>query len=78
MYDVSGKLLNSIKSMYVNILACFRVKGGECQSFRINSGVRKGCIMSTWLFNVCMDAVMKEVKMGMGMRGVIFQEEGRE
>ena len=34
--------------------------------------------MSPWLFNVYMDAVMKEVKMGMGRRGVRFQEKGRE
>ena len=26
MYDVGGKLLNGIKSMYVNSLACVRVK----------------------------------------------------
>ena len=30
------------------------------------------------IFNVYMDAVMKEVKMGMGRMGVRFQEEGRE
>ena len=30
-------------------------------------------IMSGWLFNVYIDAVM-EVKMGMGRRGVRFQE----
>ena len=29
MYDVGGKLLNGINSMYVNSLACVRVKGGE-------------------------------------------------
>ena len=28
MYDVHGKLLNDIKSMYVNSLACVRVKVG--------------------------------------------------
>ena len=32
--------------------------------------------MSAWLFNVCMDGVMKE--MGMGRRGVKFLEDGRE
>ena len=31
-----------------------------------------------WLFNVYMDVVMKEEKMGMGKRGARFQEEGRE
>ena len=39
--------------------------------------MRHGCIMSFWLFNAYMDAGMKEVKMGMGRRGVRFQEEGR-
>ena len=38
----------------------------EC--FRINSGVRQGCIMSPWLFNVHMDVVMEEVIMGMRRR----------
>ena len=78
MYDVGSKLLNGIKSMYVNSLACLKVKGGESECFRINSCVRQGCIMSPWLFNVNMDVVMKEVKMGMERRGVRFQEEGRE
>ena len=44
----------------------------------IDSGVRQECIMSLWFFNVHMDAVMKEVEMGMGRGDVRFQEEGRE
>ena len=35
MHDVGGKLLNGIKSMYVNSLAYVRVKGGESECFRI-------------------------------------------
>ena len=31
----------------------------EC--FRVDSGVRQVCIMSSWLFNVYMNAVMKEL-----------------
>ena len=34
--------------------------------------------MSPWLFNVYIDGVMKEVKMGMGRRGASFMEDGRE
>ena len=34
--------------------------------------------MSPWLFSVDIDAVMKELKMGMGKRGVRLQEKGRE
>ena len=44
MYDVGGKLLNGIKSIYVNSLACVRVKGGETECFRIDSRMRQRCI----------------------------------
>ena len=40
--------------------------------------MRQYYVISSWFFNVYMDAVMKEVKMGMGRMGMRFQEEGRE
>ena len=57
---MSVKLLNGTKSMYVNSLACVRVKGYENECFKIDSGVRQGCIMSPW---------------GMGRKGVKFREK---
>ena len=64
--------------MYADSSACIRLKGDESEQFRIDSGVRQGCILFPWWFNVYMGAVMKEVKMGMGRRGVRFLEDGRE
>ena len=61
--------------MYVDSLACVRLKWGVSVQFRIDSGVTQGCIVSHWLFNVYIDAVMK---MGMGRWGVRFIEDGRE
>ena len=80
MYDVGGvKLLGLIKSMYIHSSTCIRVKGGgENEQFKIHSGLRQGCIISLWLFNVYMDGLMKEVKMGMGRRGMRFLEDERE
>ena len=46
MYDVGGKLLNGIKSVHANSLACVKVKGGESECFKIDSVVRQVCIMS--------------------------------
>ena len=40
-YDVGGKLLSGIESMYVNILACVREKGGESEWFRVDSSEMK-------------------------------------
>ena len=68
MYDLGDKLLGGIKSMYVKCFTCVTVKGGESECFSIDSSVRQGCIIYPWLFNVYMDAVMKEVKMWMGRR----------
>ena len=46
-----------------------RVKGGESEWFRIDSRMTQGYIMSPWLVNVFMDALMKDAKMGMERRG---------
>ena len=72
MYGVSCKILSEIKIMYVNSLAYVRVKGGDIECFRIESDVRQDCVMFSWLFNVYMDTVMKEVKVGMGGMEVKF------
>ena len=42
MCDVVDKLLSGIESMYVDSSACVRVKRGESERFRIDSGVRQG------------------------------------
>ena len=35
MYDLGGKCLSGIKSMYDDSSACVRVKGGASERFRI-------------------------------------------
>ena len=41
-----SKLLRGIKSMYVNSLACVRVKGVESDRLRIDSEAKQGFIVS--------------------------------
>ena len=53
---MGGELLNGIKSMYVNSLVCVRVKGGEIEGFRIDSGVRQG---ASSLFGFSLNIWMK-------------------
>ena len=52
MHDMGGKLLNRIKSINVNRLDRVRIKVSESECFRIDSGVRQGCVMSSSLFSV--------------------------
>ena len=51
--------------MDVHSVVCVRIKGGEKECFRIDIGMRQGCTMSPWLFNVHMDGVRKEVEVWM-------------
>ena len=50
MYDVGGKLLNGIKSTYVNNLTFVRIKGDESECFRIDRCVSYplGSLMYIW------------------------------
>ena len=51
-YDDNDKLFNNIRGLHVNSLACVEVKWGTSESFRINSKVRQGYVVSPLLFNL--------------------------
>ena len=61
-YGVTGRLLRAIRSLYEKSEACVRVKDelSRCNWFPISQGVRQGCVMSPWLFNVFMDKIVRE------------------
>ena len=70
LYGVGGKLLKGVKSFYVDSRACVRVGSGVSDWFPVKVGLRQGCVMSPWLFNVYMDGVVREVSRGVLRRGV--------
>ena len=43
------------------------------ERFEVNVGLRQGCVMSPWLFNVFMDGVVREVKMRTMERGLMLK-----
>ena len=61
-YGVRGRLLRSIKALYEGGRARVKVEGMESQGFRVRKGVRQGCTLSPWLFNVFIDKVVKEAR----------------
>ena len=52
VYGVGGKLLKAAQSFYVASRACVRVGNDVSAWFPVNVGLRQGCVMSPWLFNV--------------------------
>ena len=61
-YGVQGELLRAIQALYEGVKACVKVGQRETEMFDVQKGVRQGCTLSSWLFNVFIDEVMKEAR----------------
>ncbi len=62
IYGVGGQLLKGIQAFYRETNTCVMVGGKYSESFAVEVGVRQGCVMSLWLFNIFMDVCMREMK----------------
>jgi len=70
MCGIGGKLLKAVKSFYECSESCVRVCQEESEWFEVKVGLRQGCVMSPWLFNLYMDGVVKEFKARIQNQGV--------
>ena len=61
MYGLGGRLLKGVKSFYVNSRPCVRVGNSVSVWIPVRGGLRQGCVMSPWWFNIYMDGVVMEV-----------------
>src|SRR5215469_9981497 len=59
-----------LKVFYENSRACVRMDGRKGNFFEVKIGLRQGCVMSPWLFNVYMDSVVREAKLDNGEEGL--------
>ncbi len=62
IYGVGGQFLEGIRAFYRGASGCVKVNDEFNDSFSIGMGVRQGCVMSPWLFNIYMDGSMREIK----------------
>ena len=71
LYGIGGRLLRGVKSLYVGSKACVRVGNEVSEWFPVRVGLRQGCVMSPWLFNLYIDGVVREVNaraLGRGLK----------
>ena len=77
MHGVGGKLLKAVQSFYVDSWVCVRVGNDVSEWFPVNVGLRQGCVMSPWLFNVYMYGVVREVNVRVLGKGLeLLSENG--
>ncbi len=53
--------MKGITGFYREGNACVRVGGAFSASFTVEVGVRQGCVMSPWLFNIFTDGYTREM-----------------
>jgi hypothetical protein len=75
IYGVQGRLLQAVQSFYQDSKACVRVGEVNGEWFEVKNGLRQGCVMSPWLFNIYMDGVVREVKDIVGNVGIKLMNE---
>jgi len=74
-YGINVNLLKAIKSFYRNGVACVRIGREEGADFEMREGLRQGCVMSAWLFNVYMDKIMNEINREVNEIGAVLGRE---
>ena len=67
---VYDRLLLGVKSLYVGSKACVKVGNEVSEWFPVRVGLRQGCVMSPWLFNLYIDGVVREVNARVLGRGL--------
>ncbi len=55
-------MLEGVRSFYENASASVRVNRELSERFKVEVGVRQGCVMSLWLFNIYMDGCIRKMK----------------
>ena len=70
IYGIGGSLLRAVESMYADSKACVRVGSEMSNWFPVGVGLRQGCVMSPWLFNIYIDGVVREVNARVLGRGL--------
>jgi hypothetical protein len=56
--------------MYEESMVRVRIGRGLETKFRVDVGLRRGCVMSPWLFNIFVDGVVRQVNSRVMEKGV--------
>ncbi len=68
--------MEGIKAFYRKVNACVKIDGKLSDSFAVGVGVRQGCVIPTWLFNIFIDGCMRKMKAKMGKTGAGLKLNG--
>ena len=77
IYGVERDVFPGIKKFYEQFSSCVWVTGNVSGCFRVNNGLRQGCEISSCLFNIYIEGVVREAYERTQERGVKMIEQDR-
>ena len=75
---VDGYLIRNMSSLYNEIRSCVRLSSIVGKHFEVKRGLRQGCVMSPWVFNIFFDKVVRQMNEKAMGKGVKLREENGE
>ena len=73
-YGITDNCLNLIQDIYKKSECAVKIGGATTHAFKFTKGVRQGCPMSPYLFNLFIDEIFDIVDQG--VESNIFLKEG--
>jgi hypothetical protein len=67
---IQGPYLNMIKAIYSKPVANIKVKGEKLEAIPLISGTRKGCPLSSYLFNTVLEVLARAIRQQKEMKGI--------
>ena len=66
---LQGSIFSAIKAIYNNVKCCVRLNGYYTDWFQVACGLKQGCLLSPFLFNLYINDLVQELKdLGMGIK----------
>ena len=61
--DIPEHMVRVIRSLHANQYAKLRTEYGDMESFSIGKGVRQGCVLSPYLFNLYSEYITRQANL---------------
>jgi hypothetical protein len=72
---IQGPYLNTVKIIYRKPVANIKVNGEKLEAIPLKSGTRKGCPLSSYLFNIVLEVLARANKQQKEVKGIQMGKE---
>jgi hypothetical protein len=72
---IQGPYLNMIKAIYSKPVASIKVNGEKLDAIPLKSGMRQGCPLSPYLFNIVLEVLARAIRQQKEIKGIQIGKE---